>query len=188
MKHNYCCQLVAESDIFGDASVHGFFRGIVVKKILILPTLALSFSLTAQAYTTGQFAGLYGIIRLNTKDPSGATNNDARGVFEAMDVPIQNSMMGPGKVIQSTERALQFICADRPQEGIECSIFIQRSQNSSVNPLKGTMQYKVTGPAAEFFTSKYHLDANGEYLFTSEEGNLKVQVKSQYFEVSFTKN
>jgi hypothetical protein len=161
----------------------------VVKQLTILVSFLIGssgFGVAAQAYTRAEFAGFYGIIRVLTKDPSGATNPDARTLFEAMDVPVQDSMMGPGKVIQSTGQGLQFICADRGGDaGVECSIFIQPSTLSKINPLSGVMEYKVSGAAADSFTKLFKLDGKGEFNFASSEGSLRVGVKAQSFEVSF---
>jgi hypothetical protein len=140
---------------------------------------------TATASTTGSFAGAFGIIRIMPTDSSGTTDLDSVTLYQAMNVPVKDSMLGPGKLIEDAEKALQFICAIRNGSAYECAIFIKKSAHSSVNPVQGAMQFKVTGPDAEAFTKLYHTDVNGEFHFVSQEANFKVEIRPQYFEVLF---
>ena len=154
-----------------------------VKSLLFF--LGFSLSFTAHALTSGQFVGRYGIIRVVARDASGATDTDGQVLLNAMNVPTQNSMLGPGKVIESSDRALQFICADRPQVGAECSIFIQQNGHGIVDMFRKYMQYKVIGSEADVYAKLFKMDGSGEFHFTSIEGSLKVEVRPQYFEVYF---
>lgn len=155
-----------------------------LKRSLLL-FLGLSLSFSAHAVSSAQFMGRYGMIRVVARDASGATDSDSQTLLSAMNVPPQDSMLGPGKVIESPDRALQFICADRPQAGAECSIFIQQKGFGIVDMFRKYMQYKVVGPEAEVYAKLFKTDANGEFHFTSIEGSLKVEIRPQYFEVYF---
>ncbi|MBC7371782.1 MAG: hypothetical protein H7326_09460 [Bdellovibrionaceae bacterium] len=123
-----------------------------------------------------------------SKDSAGNADLDAVTLYRAMNVPVKDSMLGPGKLIEDAGKKLQFICAIRNNSGYECAIFIQKSANGSLSPTQGWIQYKVTGHAADEFTKLFHTDAKGEFHFVSVENNLKVHVKPQYFEVLFNKN
>ncbi|RYZ82139.1 MAG: DUF2183 domain-containing protein, partial [Proteobacteria bacterium] len=158
-----------------------------MKKLALIMLIALT-GTTAAAYTHAEFAGLYGIIRMVPKDQAGNADTDTVTLYRQMDVPIKDSMLGPGKTIQTAERALQFICAIRNGTDYECAIFIQSSANSTVNPLGGYMQYKLTGPAADVYAKMFRTNADGNFDFVNTEGTFKVTVKPHYFEVLFNKN
>lgn len=151
----------------------------------LISFLVLILGFEAQALTRGQFVGPYGIIRIVAKDFTGAADSDGQILFEAMDVPQKDSILGPGKVIEPADRGLQFICANRPQIGYECSIFIHQKGHGSVNSLKKTMQYKVLGDEANVYGKLFKTDANGEFHFISVDGLLKVNVGPGLFEVLF---
>ena len=156
--------------------------------IFLRTLLGSLISATVVASTTGTFTGGIGIIRTMPKDARGNADLDAQTLYRAMNVPVKGSILGPGKLIEDAEKKLQFICAIRNGSGYECAIFIHKSANGATNPSQGWMQYKVTGGAADAFTSLFHTDAKGEFHFVSVEGNLKVEVRPQYFEVLYNKN
>ncbi|MBS1971991.1 MAG: DUF2183 domain-containing protein [Bdellovibrionales bacterium] len=147
--------------------------------------LVFVLSFTAQAVTSGQFAGPYGIIRIIAKDFAGNADTDGQVLYEAMDVPVQDSIIGPGKAINSADRGLQFICANRAQAGYECSIFIHPEGYGNVNPIAKSMLYKVTGTQADVYAKVFKTDANGEFHFVSVDGLFQVNLSPGSFEVSF---
>lgn len=147
--------------------------------------LILTLSFTAQAVTSGQFLGRYGIIRVLPKDITGVGDSDGQILYEAMNVPPKDSFLGPGKAIEASDRGLQFICANRSKSGYECSIFVHHKGNGSLNFANKTMHYKVTGAEGDVYAKLFHTDANGEYHFVSMDGMLSVDVRPQYFEIYF---
>jgi hypothetical protein len=157
----------------------GYGHEVAMKFLISFVVLTLGF--TAQAMTRGQFAGPYGIIRIIAKDFAGNADTDGQVLFGAMDVPIKNSMLGPGKVIESADGALQFICANRPQVGYECAIFIHQQGCGSVNLINKTMQYKVLGIEANAYVKLFKGDASGEFHFVSVDGLFKVEAAPGYF-------
>lgn len=157
------------------------------KQLLLLIAFvlsAVSFQ-QASASTFAKFAVYYGIIRVMPQNPSGVPDSDSVNLFRAMNVPVKDSFLGPGKVIESKDHALQFICANRNQAGYECSIFIQPSNNSVVNPFEGVLQYKATGAEADQYSKQFFTYGNGTWSFTSVENNFSVKIAPGDFEVSF---
>lgn len=152
---------------------------------ILISFLVLILGFTAQAMTNGQFAGPYGIIKVVARDFAGAADTDGKVLYEAMNVPEKDSMLGPGKAIEAADGALQFICANRNQVGFECSIFIHQKGYGSVNAQKKTMLYKLLGDEANVYGKLFKTDANGEFHFASVDGLLKVNIGPGYFEVSF---
>lgn len=147
--------------------------------------LVLSLGVSAQAVTRAQFVGPYGIIRIVAKDYSGMTDTDGQILFEQMNVPVRDSIIGPGKSIEAADKGLQFICANRHELGFECSIFVHKKGHGAVNASRKLMQYKVEGPEADIYSKLFKVDEKGQLLFVSQEGYFKVEVKPQYFEVLY---
>lgn len=157
-------------------------------KALLLVLVILSVSAMAQAITRGQFVGPYGIIRVLAQDAMGSSDTDGQLLFEAMDVPVKNSMIGPGKSIETEDKGMQFICAHRLNVGYECSIFVHNRAGGAVNPVTRMMSYKVTGEKANTYGKLFKVNSQQEYNFVSIENNFKVQVKPNYFEVQYSEN
>jgi hypothetical protein len=191
MIHNTCCQLGGRSDIFGasnvQAMIRSFLGGSSLSRLFLL-TLLITLSSTAGAVTRSQFAGPYGIIRILARDFSGATDPDGQNLFAAMNVPQKDSILGMGKTIETEDRGLQIVCANRPQIGHECSIFIHNAEFSSVDTIRKTMSYKITGEKANQYGALFNLDTNGAYLFMTGDSSFKIQISPGSFEVHFEQN
>jgi len=191
MIHNSCCQLGGRSDIFGasnvQAMIRSFLGGSTLSRVFLL-TLLIALSSTAAAVTRAQFSGPYGVIRILARDFSGATDPDGQNLFNAMNVPQKNSVLGMGKAIETEDRGLQFICANRPQVGHECSIFIHNSEFASVDSIRKVMRYKITGEKADKYGALFHRDAKGVYAFNSSDSSFSVHIEPGSFEVYFSQN
>lgn len=142
----------------------------------------------AQGFTRAQFVGTTGVIRVLAKDYAGVTDTDGQQLFEAMNVPPRDSIIGPGKAFETPDKRLRFICAQRSQVGTECSIFIHNSAPGLVDPSRRIMQYKVTGTLAAELSKLFHRDTQGVYYFVSVEGTLKVDIQPGSFEVLYSEN
>lgn len=154
----------------------------------MLVFIILSSSVVARAITRGQFVGPYGIIRVLSQDATGVTDSDGQILYDAMDVPVKNSMIGPGKAIQTTDKGMQFICANRQNAGYECSIFVHNTPQSIVDPVNHVMSYKLTGEKANAYVKLFKVNSQEEFSFISADRTLKVQAKKNYFEVRFAES
>lgn len=159
-----------------------------VTRAFILSLFIMSSTVVAQAFTRAQFVGPYGIIRVLVKDFLGTVDTDGQVLFEAMDVPQQDSMLGPGKSIETDDRALQFICANRPQTGYECAIFIHNQAAGRVDTFRKMMSYKVHGEAAQRYAKLFKTDAQGQFKFVSVDGSLRVNISRESFEVLYNES
>lgn len=160
----------------------------MARMFMLILFFALSASIAAEAVTRAQFLGPYGIIRILARDFSGAKDPDGQVLFEAMNVAQKDSIMGPGKAIETFDRSLRIICANRPQIGHECSIFIHNAASGVVDSARKIMQYKIVGEKADDYGKLFKTDANGVYLFISTDGSFKVNVKPGSFEVYYYQN
>ena len=102
--------------------------------ILLISCLLSALSSSAQAFTRATFYGLHGMIQLMPTDSGGGTDPDSHLLFEAMDVPTQGSLLGPGKSIVSSKRVFNLACG-RTQKGDQCSLLLQNSAEVAMNPV-----------------------------------------------------
>jgi hypothetical protein len=143
-------------------------------------------SVPALSATTAQFFGMQGMI--NVAAPSlGPKDSDAQNMMGAMNVPVQQSMLGPGKAITAEGQILNYICANRGSNGdYTCSIIIQNSPHSKLSPT--FMSYQVQGELASALHEKFYPNqADGSYQFTSVDGTLQVRSTNDEFEVTYQK-
>lgn len=196
MRHDSCCQQRGEVTFLGPQMSKllprvlkgDLFMVRLTRMFIIVLFFVLSSSVVAQAVTRGKFVGPYGIIRVLVKDFLGVTDSDGQVLFESMNVPQKESMLGPGKSIETEDRALQFICANRPKVGHECAIFIHNASYGVVDPIRKLMSYKVRGEKANQYGKLFHLDSQGAFNFLSIDGTLKVHILPGYFEVTYSEN
>src|SRR5690606_31516465 len=94
-------------------------------------------------------------------------------LYRAMNVPIQDSVMGPGKGIVAANKALNFTCGIRNGSIYECSILLQRSAFTEIDFFNKTAKFEVRGEIAEELRQKFYLYA-GEFHFKSSDNVLKI--------------
>jgi hypothetical protein len=149
--------------------------------LLILPFLIFN---SAQTLTRAHFLGLQAMIQLIPSDASGANDLDSVNVYRAMNVPIQDSVLGPGKAIVTNDRILNFICAVRNNSGYECTIFLQRGSMVEMDPLKKIIKYQVSGALADELRLKFFLNQQ-QYKFTSTDGLFRIEAVPGSFTVYY---
>jgi hypothetical protein len=142
-------------------------------------------SISTMAATTAQYFGAQGMINIAT--PSvGPKDSDAQTMMSDMNVPVQGSVMGPGKAIAAEGQILNYICANRGGSNYGCTIIIQNSAHSKLSA--NSMSYQVRGEEAFGLHEKFHPNqADGSYLFTSADGAFQVRSTVEEFEVLYQK-
>jgi len=142
-------------------------------------------SMSAMAATTAQYFGAQGMINIAT--PSvGPKDADAQTMMNDMNVPVQSSVMGPGKAIAAEGQILNYICANRGGSGYTCTIIIQNSPHSKLS--QNLMSYQIRGEEAAALHEKFHANQeDGSYLFTSVDGLLQVRSTVDEFQVVYQK-
>jgi hypothetical protein len=132
--------------------------------------------------TTAQYFGMQGMI--NIANHTGQTDADARTLMADMNVPIQGSVMGPGKAITNEGKILNYICADRGSGNFSCTVIIQKSPHSKLSPQR--IAYEVFGEQAQGLHEKFHPNqGDGSYQFTSIDGLFQVISTNDHFLVEY---
>jgi hypothetical protein len=153
-------------------------------KKYLLTVLLLATTTPATAATTAQYFGMQGMI--NIAPPRfGEPDTDSKSLMDAMNVPVQGSMMGPGKSIVAEGQVLNFICGERGGGQVQCSIFIQKnSPHSTLSP--NLMKYEVFGDEAAAIHPLFFPNQNdGSYQFRSVDGLFQVQATPNHFVIQF---
>ncbi len=147
----------------------------------ILGLIVLS-AQSVMALTTAQYFGMQGMI--NIANHTGESDSDARTMMADMNVPVQSSVMGPGKAITNEGKILNYICADRGADNFTCTVIIQKSPHSKLSPQR--IAYEVFGPEALGLNEKFHPNqADGSYQFTSIDGLFHVISTADHFLVEY---
>lgn len=141
---------------------------------------------TARAETFARvfFIANQGMISIY-RPQSGGSDADAKALFDAMDVPVQGSVLGPGKGIKDSNQILSWVCADRGQPGFHCSITIQGRSGSGLattivrdNPVH--LRYEATGALATELSKLLKPNvSDGTFNFVNAEGTLSIQSSAQ---------
>jgi hypothetical protein len=163
-----------------DFTIVNFMKALSIFFIVIWSSLSI-------ASTRGHFLGLQGMIQLLPTDGFGGSDPDSENLLKAMNVPSQNSMLGPGKSIESPDRNLNLICASNPK-GSQCTILLKASAPVKLNPSQKTMQYQVTGADAVRLRELFFLDDRGEFHLISSDGYFRIDVEAQTFTILYNGN
>lgn len=109
----------------------------------------------------------------------GGSDADAKALFDAMNVPVQDSLLGPGKAIEDSTKALSWVCGDKGKDGFQCTFMFKKSGATRVrtNPIE--VEYTATGQEASALSDLIHLNqANGTFEFRNEESTLAISMSA----------
>ena len=120
------------------------------------------------------------------KSRMGGSDQDAKFLFDSMNVPIQDGMMGPGKAIKDSGQILSWVCGDKGADGYQCTFMIQKSARTEISSSPVRVRYDVTGSeAAALGLLVVPNEANGTFKFTNEEGTLSIEASVDRFILTY---
>ncbi|MBN8540246.1 MAG: hypothetical protein J0L82_07660 [Deltaproteobacteria bacterium] len=162
-------------------------KKIVTTAILnaVLFGLSVGFSLlllppASQAETMARVFPLTNQVMITVyRNRLGGSDSDARTLFESMNVPIQDSLLGPGKAIEDSTKALSWVCGDKGKDGYQCTFMFKKSAATRVrtNPLE--VEYRMTGQEAQAIYALVHFNQpGGSFEFQNEEGTLGLSISA----------
>jgi hypothetical protein len=152
-----------------------------MKNYALILLVILSFlDISAAAATKAHFFGIQAMVQIVSAEASGNADQDGVEVYRSMNVPIQDTVIGPGKAIITPDKVLRFTCGIRNSSIYECSILIQRSAASRLDPIGKKIEYRLQGTEAEFVRNLFYLN-QGEYHFKSTDGLMKMDVSPGSF-------
>lgn len=114
------------------------------------------------------------MVNIVAVGPDGLEDTDYQTLFEALDLPVQNTLMGPGKGFRSSKNEISFTCAPQRKQ---CSIVFSRSAYLNIDSSHQQFQFKVSGEAAQFFAQIFPKNFN----FLATDGLLQIQSSDELF-------
>lgn len=109
----------------------------------------------------------------------GGSDSDARTLFDAMNVPIQDTLLGRGKAIEDSTKSLSWVCGDKGKDGFQCTFMLKKSASTRVRTNPIAVEYSVTGQEAQALYGFVHFNQpDGIFTFQNEEGTLTLLISS----------
>ncbi|GIL18730.1 MAG: hypothetical protein BroJett040_24810 [Oligoflexia bacterium] len=155
-----------------------------MKSILILISLCFSLQAFGVPRATFPIGGQQVLIVIAGGQYEGP-DTDAAELYRRMNVPPQDSFIGPGKSIVTEDKNFNFVCSIRQGQGTQCSIVLKRSENVQINPAKKYARYYVQGAQAKTLSEKFTLNQDGQWLFETVDGKFKMAINSDNFLLEF---
>jgi hypothetical protein len=154
-----------------------------MKYMWLFPMLLLVHA--GEAATRASFFGVGAMVQIWPQNPGGPADSDSFDIYRAMNVPVQDSIIGPGKAIQTSDRALSFQCAIRNNVSYECSIVFNRSANLKLDIVNKKIKYEVTGIMAEDLRQKFFLK-DDVFHFKSTDALMSVDAIEGRFTILYS--
>jgi hypothetical protein len=143
---------------------------------------------TSFAATYSQFFfGGRAIVMITAKDPMGRADDDGERMFKGMNVEEQDSVIGPGKGIVSTDRDFNLSCAIRQGVGTECSIVVNSSGDMKIDEAAGRIEYRATLEKADVLSAKFLLDEDGKFDYETHDGKVIIMSRPGSFKFIYSK-
>ncbi len=162
------------------------------KPVLCLLILLLATSETTNADTLARSFPLSQQMMITVFKPRmGGSDSDGQTLWAAMNVPVQGSLMGPSKSIESATRSFSWVCGDRGADGIQCTLMIQKGVGTQIrlNPAKAKFEATGSDSAALFQLVNPNTaepnTAEGAFRFTNAEGTLSLSARPDHFVMSY---
>lgn len=118
-------------------------------------------------------------------DIYGTPDSDSSDLYQMMDVPEQDTMLGKGKAIISADRDFNLVCGQYKQQ---CQVMLTRSSKTTISSFKKVMRFAVTGDEAAYLTSQFKLNNKGEAYFLANDKKFRVTGDSESFIFEATAN
>lgn len=151
-------------------------------KFLLLSILF--FVLNLEARTEGQFFGQQYMINISSRSVDGTFDHTAARLFEQMNVPEQNSFLGPGKALSVSQKEMTFICNKKQENQFQCSIMIFNSAFGKIGFNSANIKY--TGEkASEMFQQFFPNEDGSEIKITDDTGRFNLIVKPDLFQIIY---
>lgn len=150
-------------------------------KLFIFALLSLSFS-NALAVTQGQFMGAQMVINITSAQYDGSVDGSPQVLFEAMDRPEKETMIGRGKVLEAPKKVLNFLCGRRAENNYQCSIYIHQSSLARIGI--GKAYFEARGEQAKAFFEQFH-SQNGVFSYKDEGNTFVIYSTPERFVIKF---
>lgn len=149
--------------------------------------ISLIFSSSCFAATRLQFfiGDRNAMALITPADSSGNSDSDSSDLYQVMNVPEQDTMLGKGKSIISVDRDFNLICGEYRNQ---CQVILNRSPHVLISGLKKQMSFIITGDAAARLTEQFKLNSKGEAYFMTTDKLFRLSGSASTFIFEATEN
>ncbi len=145
-------------------------------------------SAPAFAYTQPVFTGNAGMVLVRNPPLGESPDEDAVRLFLFMNVPPQDTMLGPGKNINTTDQIFNLVCGDRGKQGYLCNVIVRPSARSRVSLVERSFVFATNGEEARTLHGLFHPDVSGVVNYTSQDGSLHITSDGATLQVQYQAN
>jgi hypothetical protein len=155
--------------------------------LALFALLSFSFLGGAGAVTRSMFPlpGNRAIIMIAAKSMDGSSDLDGWKLFQLLNLPVQDSPIGPGKGFATANRDLNISCANRTGIGTECSLVINSSPRAQISALEKKIQYQMTDSELNSLKEKFFIHGDGCLSYTTQDNKLSLSFTDGGFELRF---
>lgn len=152
----------------------------------IFSLVLITTTLTVRAETKSHFAftGQQVIITMSSHNLVGQFDNGPELLFRDLNLPVQKSFIGDGKVLTDTQNQMTLVVADRGNYHYDVSIVIKMGPNTQIDVANKYAEARFTGVVGQLMYNAFN-STNSKYEFINQEGNLKIVAESEYFLLTF---
>lgn len=115
---------------------------------------------------------------LTPMDSYGNADSDSTDLFQIMNVPEQDTMLGKGKSIVSGDRDFNLVCGEYKNQ---CQFILNRSVNVRISGTEKSMRFAVGGEKAARLTELFKVNSNGEAFFQTADKMLLLKGSGNEF-------
>jgi hypothetical protein len=157
-----------------------------MKQYLIAGSLFLlagsAFAVTRSAFP---FGGQQATVMIAAQTMDGSQDSDGYNLFKMMNVPIQDSFVGPGKAIFSSNRDFNISCGQR-QVGTECSFIFSKSARTKIDFVNKTVDVVINDSEASGLIAKFFVDVQGHMQYSTTDDKLNLAIKNNEIHIHFS--
>lgn len=111
-------------------------------------------------------------------DVYGTPDSDSSDLYQMMNVPEQDTMLGKGKAIISVDREFNLVCG---QYKSQCQVILSKTPKTIISSAKKHMRFIATGDEAAALTALFKLNSKGEAYFMTSDKKFHLAGDTQYF-------
>ncbi len=143
--------------------------------------LAILLSQTSEARIQFSFFQLNRQAMIVTTDEPG-DEPISEFLYQQMNVPPQDSFIGPGKSWSTPQKEFNMVCSLSPSQGNHCTFIVQNQKGAHLDPNKGVIIYTAEGTLAANILEKFILPAGQrEFQYRSPDGQILIQATPTEF-------
>lgn len=149
----------------------------------ILVVSSLSQAVTRSAFP---FGGQQATVMIAAQSMDGSQDSDGYNLFKMMNVPIQDSFVGPGKAIFSANRDFNISCGQRQNVGTECSFIFSKSARTKIDFMNKTVDVLINDAEAAGLIAKFFVDVQGKLQYSTTDDKLNLVIKNNEIHIHFS--